>query len=91
MTDLSEAGKTLKTSNDPQEKSEAASKLGQAGGKSQGGGQGGQEGQQGGQQSGGQGNLSEAAKTMRTSDDPQERSEAAQQMGHAGGQARKGQ
>ena len=87
--DLSEAGKTMKSSDDSQKRSEAAQQMGQAGGKSHGGGQKGHH--QKGQQSGGQGNLSQAAKTMKTSDDPQERSEAAQQMGHAGGQARKGQ
>ena len=93
MSNLSEAAKTLRTSDDPQEKSQAASVLGHAGGKAKGGESdiSDKGGNQGGNQGSNQGgtDLSEAAKKMRTADDPQERSQAASVMGHAGGQARK--
>ncbi|MFN7094869.1 MAG: hypothetical protein ACK4M7_05855 [Burkholderiales bacterium] len=87
-TNLSDAANKMRTSPDPQERSEAAHEMGKAGGSSSGGaGQSHSQNQKDKGQSKGSGdsNLSDAANKMRTSSDPKERSEAAHEMGKAGG------
>lgn len=85
-TSLSSDAKTMRTSSSPAERSEAAARLGHAGGQAHGHAAGTQkhnasEGKTSGS------NLSSDAKTMRTSTSSAERSEEASHMEHAGRQA----
>ncbi len=77
--DLSEAAKIMRTSSNPEERKEAASKMGHIGGQHSHSGTNPQPKHEKNPE------LADAAKTMRTSSNPSERKAAASKMGHVGG------